>query len=53
MTYEEDNAMQVKYKVHVERNIWIIKPGENSNQGVGIHVTDSLNEINQMVRSSS
>ena len=26
-------------------NIWIIKPGENSNRGTGIQVANSINEV--------
>jgi hypothetical protein len=29
-------------------NIWIIKPGENTNRGDGISVCDSLKEIKEM-----
>ena len=31
------------------RNIWIIKPGENTNRGKGITVSSSLEEIRQIV----
>lgn len=34
-------------------NIWIIKPGENSNRGVGIRVSDSLEEISRLVQKST
>lgn len=34
-----------------EKNLWIVKPGENSNQGCGIQVAESLEEIREMVRS--
>jgi len=32
-----------------DANIWIIKPGENSNRGTGIEVASSLNEIRQKI----
>jgi hypothetical protein len=31
------------------QNIWIVKPGENTNRGFGIIVTKDLNEIKQLV----
>ena len=34
-----------------EANIWIIKPGENSNRGHGIQITDSLPEICSIINS--
>lgn len=30
-------------------SVWIVKPGENSNRGVGIQVSSSLKEIEAMV----
>ena len=30
-------------------NIWIIKPGENSNRGCGIQVADQLGEIKSII----
>ena len=32
--------------------MWIVKPGENSNRGIGITVCDSLKDIEQAVRIS-
>ena len=32
-----------------EKNIWIVKPGENSNRGVGIFVTKSFEEIESFI----
>ena len=34
------------------RNIWIIKPGENSNRGCGIQVVQEYAEIRQMIGNS-
>lgn len=31
------------------KNIWIVKPGENTNRGTGIRVSDNLEEIRGMV----
>lgn len=36
-----------------QQNIWIIKPGENTNRGHGINVTSSLNEIKQIINARS
>mmetsp|Transcript_26778 Transcript_26778/g.25803 ORF Transcript_26778/g.25803 Transcript_26778/m.25803 type:complete len:171 (+) Transcript_26778:163-675(+) len=33
------------------RNIWIVKPGENTNRGNGISVTSKLNEIKSILNS--
>ncbi len=30
-------------------NLWIIKPGENSNRGQGIEIADNLQEIKKIV----
>ena len=32
-----------------ESNIWIVKPGEHSNRGRGIEITDSIREIKNIV----
>ncbi len=32
------------------RNIWIVKPGENSNQGRGITVIDEIYELNSLIK---
>jgi hypothetical protein len=34
------------------QNIWIIKPGENTNRGVGISVSSSLKEIRNIVEEA-
>lgn len=36
-----------------DENIWIIKPGENSNRGTGIQVASSFSEIRSIVQSQS
>lgn len=33
------------------QNIWIIKPGENSNRGNGIQVANTLSEISSIIKS--
>ncbi len=35
------------------RNIWIVKPGENSNQGRGITVIDEIYELNTIIKQAS
>jgi hypothetical protein len=35
------------------QNIWIIKPGENSNRGSGIQVANSLSEIRNIINQFS
>lgn len=35
------------------KNIWIVKPGENSNRGNGISVFDELYEINKEISSGN
>ena len=32
------------------RNIWIVKPGENTNQGKGITVIDEIYELNNIIK---
>lgn len=34
------------------KNIWIVKPGENSNRGRGIRVCKNLSEINEVIRDN-
>ncbi len=40
-------------KVKETKNIWIVKPGENTNRGVGISVQTKINEIKALVNSQS
>ena len=35
------------------RNIWIVKPGENSNRGCGIEVADTLPEIKSLINANA
>jgi tubulin---tyrosine ligase len=44
---------QKEAKASNSSNIWIIKPGENSNRGVGIQVADQLGEIRSLIHSMS
>ena len=38
-----------QFESQKDANIWIIKPGENSNRGTGIQVASSLNEIKSII----
>ena len=38
-----------KKNLQYPKNIWIIKPGENTNKGRGIIVCDKLSEINSNI----
>jgi hypothetical protein len=44
--------MEIRAKYPLQRNIWIVKPGENTNRGNGISVCSDLNEIRQLVLAS-
>lgn len=35
-----------------KKSVWIIKPGENSNRGNGIEVSDSLEEIRELISNN-
>ena len=41
---------EIEEKYRVPKNIWIIKPGENTNRGNGINVSASLSEIRSLVQ---
>jgi len=34
-------------------NVWIVKPGENSNRGCGIEVANKLSEIRQLITTNA
>jgi len=40
---------QRKDKVRVEKNVWILKPGENTNRGKGIQVLRELDDIKRII----
>jgi len=42
-----------QFQQQKDANIWIIKPGENSNRGTGIQVASNLNEITNMIQQLS
>lgn len=49
----DDDALQQRYGVKIPRNIWITKPGENSNRGSGITVCETMEEIIKEVEESA
>lgn len=46
-TFEEYGKNLTHFK-----NVWIIKPGENTNRGTGIQVCNTLKEIEAIIRDS-
>lgn len=42
-----------QFQQQKDANIWIIKPGENSNRGTGIQVANSLGEIRNIIQQLS
>ena len=44
---------EIKKKYRVPKNVWIIKPGENTNRGHGINVSSSLSEIKTLVQKAN
>lgn len=49
---EEEVDEEKFYNVTIPKNIWIMKPGENSNRGQGIFVCNTLREICSEINSS-
>ncbi|EGR30082.1 tubulin-tyrosine ligase family protein, putative [Ichthyophthirius multifiliis] len=51
--YYQDKSKQLQQKNMVKpKNIWIIKPGEVTNRGIGITVTNDLEQIQQILRKN-
>ena len=50
---EDEEIRQIKKKYRVPMNTWIIKPGENTNRGVGISVASDMHEIRSLIGSAS
>ena len=50
---EDEEGSQIKSKYYSDStyNVWIIKPGENSNRGNGINVSNNLKEIHKICQS--
>lgn len=43
---EEQEKLDKSKKIY---NVWIVKPGENTNRGQGIEIYDNLNDINASI----
>lgn len=50
---EEGKDIEEKLGVKVPRNVWILKPGENSNRGNGITVCSTIKEIIAEINSAA
>ena len=50
---EEFNVFEEKRVKNIGQNLWIIKPGENTNRGQGISLANSLVQIKDLISSSS
>lgn len=46
---DDDEIKKIKKKWPIPVNSWIIKPGENTNRGVGISVSQEMAEIRSLV----
>lgn len=49
---DEKNNKKSQYKATFKpkkRNAWLVKPGENTNRGIGIEVVESLEEIKEIL----
>lgn len=52
--FDEDEVIkEIKRRYRVPKNIWIVKPGENTNRGNGINVSSNISEIKQLVQKPS
>ena len=48
--FDKDEIVRdIKRRYKVPRNVWIVKPGENTNRGNGINVSSNLSEIKSLV----
>ena len=45
----ESKTFQKPNTTEPEQNIWIVKPGEDTNRGVGITVCQTLKEIKSII----
>ena len=51
--YKKFTRAYKQFEQQKDANIWIIKPGENSNRGTGIQVANSFNEIRNLIQQLS
>lgn len=50
---EEMQQFELQFRLQEGHNLWIVKPGENTNCGYGIHVSRDLNVIKGLVKGAS
>jgi Tubulin-tyrosine ligase family len=50
---QDDIVKEIKRRYKVPKNVWIVKPGENTNRGNGINVSSTVSEIKQLVSQSA
>ena len=50
---DEEAVIAIKKKHRAPKNTWIIKPGENTNRGVGIQVVKTLREVQNIIRQTN
>ncbi len=46
---QDEIIKEIKRRYKVPKNVWIVKPGENTNRGNGINVASSIAEIKSLV----
>jgi len=46
---QDDIVREIKRRYKVPKNVWIVKPGENTNRGNGINVSSNISEIKSLV----
>ena len=50
---DDEELKSIKRRFRVPKNVWIVKPGENTNRGNGISVASSLAEIKALVQRAA
>jgi hypothetical protein len=45
--------IELEQKLKIPSNIWIVKPGEDTNRGFGINVCRGVNEVKGLVAQAS
>ena len=51
--YDDEELINIRRRYPIPRNTWIVKPGENSNRGVGINVAHDMQDIKHLVMDGS
>ena len=52
-TDDEEAFAAIRRKHRAPKNTWIIKPGENTNRGVGITVVKTLKDVQNIIRQTN